>query len=66
MGGKYELKKGDENMFNEAEGKMVEVEISSSMLEELIRRANSMEFTVGEYAGCVVGQHMDSNEALEG
>jgi hypothetical protein len=42
------------------------VEMSSSMLEELIRRANSMEFTASEYAGCVVGQHMESNAGLEG
>ena len=52
-------------MFNEAETKVVEVEISPSMLEELIRRAHSMEFTASEYAVCVIGQHLESNAVLE-
>lgn len=47
-------------MFNEAEKKVVEVEISSSMVEELTFRANSMGLTASEYAGCVMGQHMES------
>ena len=45
--------------------KVIDVEISSGMLEELILRANSMDFTVSEYVGCVVGQHMESSAVLE-
>ena len=53
-------------MFNETEIQVIEVEISSGMADELIRRANSMELTASEYACCVVGQHVKSNAVLEG
>jgi hypothetical protein len=53
-------------MFNEAEMQVVEVEISSDMVDELIRRAKTMGLMAGEYAGCVVGQQLESNAVLEG
>ena len=47
--------------FNESEMQLVEVEFSSGVVDELTRRANSMGLTADEYAGCVMGQHIESS-----
>ena len=53
-------------MFNESEIQGIDVDISSGMLEELTLRANSMGLTASEYAGCVMGQHVESQTGSGG
>ena len=38
----------------------IEIELSSTMIEELASRAESMGLTAAEYMGCVLGQHIDA------